>query len=162
VPHVRPLLDRFGNFCDCKEPCRPNTFNDGTLLFCEQCPSGFQSPAGASSCTRVQPTRCPAGFSGLPDCQTLCEAGTFQDGSGGECRKCTAGFTSVEGSAACNITIVASSKSRISQKVCMACSALRTAVDSNHSSMAGAEFLWSDLLLAVSPLWQQLECLFQK
>jgi ribosomal protein L40E len=50
----------------------------------------------------------------------------FQAGSGGECRKCTAGFTSVEGSAACNITIVASSKSRISQKVCMTCSALRT------------------------------------
>jgi hypothetical protein len=39
---------------------------------------------------------------------------------------CTAGFTSFEGAAACNITIVAISKLTICQQRCMACVDLQT------------------------------------
>lgn len=95
---------------DCKEPCKVNTYNDGTKISCVECEGGYEAPRGASICTKIQPKECPAGYSGLPDCQPPCAAGTYQDGSKGSCTGCPEGFTSLPAAASCNITIVPTSE----------------------------------------------------
>ncbi|KAF8063058.1 Heat shock 22 kDa protein [Scenedesmus sp. PABB004] len=92
----------FGYMFQCDNPCIPGTYNDGNYMQCMQCPAGMRSTADRTGCEPIPRTTCPAGTGDLAtNCDHNCTAGTYNDGTFGDCRACPAGQQSAVGATLC-------------------------------------------------------------